>query len=76
MNFVEGFTAEGVEPVYTRQEALAYFKEQSEITHLPFIFLSAGVSVIIIPRNITFSLKKQVLNSMEYYVDVLLGKIQ
>ena len=31
MNFVEGFTKEGVEPVYTREEALRLFKEQSEI---------------------------------------------
>lgn len=42
MNFVEGFSSE--EPVYTREEALQHFKEQSEATQLPFIFLSAGVS--------------------------------
>ncbi|HFI0256070.1 TPA: tagatose-bisphosphate aldolase [Streptococcus suis] len=42
MNFVEGYTEE--EPVYTLAEAKAYFKEQAESTHLPFIFLSAGVS--------------------------------
>ena len=55
MNFVEGFTAEGVEPVYTRQEALAYFKEQSEITHLPFIFLSAGVSASLFQETLRFA---------------------
>ena len=44
MNFVEGFTKEGVEPVYSVTEAQAFFKEQSDATHLPFIFLSAGVS--------------------------------
>ena len=55
MNFVEGFTAEGVEPVYTRQEALAYFKEQSEITHLPFIFLSAGVSAELFQETLRFA---------------------
>ena len=44
MNFVEGFTKEGVEPVYSLAEAKAFFKEQSDATHLPFIFLSAGVS--------------------------------
>lgn len=44
MNFVEGYTKEGMEPVYSLEEAKAAFKEQSESTHLPFIFLSAGVS--------------------------------
>lgn len=42
MNFVEGYT-EG-EIAYTKAEAIDYFKEQSEATDLPFIFLSAGVS--------------------------------
>lgn len=42
MNFVAGYTKE--EPVYSLEEAKAYFKEQSDATHLPFIFLSAGVS--------------------------------
>src|SRR5699024_7598264 len=41
MNFVEGYAEEG-EAVYTREEALNYYKEQSEATHIPFIFLSAG----------------------------------
>ena len=44
MNFVEGFAKDGVEPVYSIAEAKAFFKEQSDATHLPFIFLSAGVS--------------------------------
>ena len=44
MNFVEGFTKGGVEPVYSLAEAKTFFKEQSDATHLPFIFLSAGVS--------------------------------
>lgn len=42
MNYVAGYTKE--EPVYSLEEAKAYFKEQSDATHLPFIFLSAGVS--------------------------------
>lgn len=42
MNFVEGYTDQ--EPVYSLEEAKSYFKEQAEATHLPFIFLSAGVS--------------------------------
>lgn len=44
MHFVEGFAKDGVEPVYSLAEAKAFFKEQSDATHLPFIFLSAGVS--------------------------------
>lgn len=44
MNFVEGFTKGEVEPVYSLAEAKTFFKEQSDATHLPFIFLSAGVS--------------------------------
>lgn len=41
MNFVEGF---GKEVVYTKEEAKKYFKEQSDLCKVPFIFLSAGVS--------------------------------
>ena len=55
MNFVEGFTKEGVEPVYTREEALRLFKEQSEITDLPFIFLSAGVSAELFQETLRFA---------------------
>lgn len=43
MNYVEGYTDE--EPVHTKEEAVKYFKEQSGSTHIPFIFLSAGVSM-------------------------------
>lgn len=53
MNFVEGFSSE--EPVYTREEALQHFKEQSEATHLPFIFLSAGVSAQLFQDTIIFA---------------------
>lgn len=42
MNFVEGFTKQ--EAVYSKEAAATFFKAQSEATHLPFIFLSAGVS--------------------------------
>ena len=55
MNFVEGLTKEGVEPVYTREEALRLFKEQSEITDLPFIFLSAGVSAELFQETLRFA---------------------
>ena len=55
MAFVEGFTAEGVEPVYTQAEAAAYFKEQSDATNLPFIFLSAGVTAELFRRTLVFA---------------------
>lgn len=53
MNFVEGYTSQ--EPVYTADEAKAYFKEQSEATHLPFIYLSAGVSAKLFQETLVFS---------------------
>ena len=53
INFVEGYTSE--EPVYTADEARAYFKEQSEATHLPFIYLSAGVSAKLFQETFVFS---------------------
>lgn len=53
MNYVEG-SAKG-EVVYTREEALAFFKEQSEATELPFIFLSAGVSAELFQKTLEFA---------------------
>lgn len=50
MNFVEGF-AQG-EVLHTKAEALAFFKEQSEATHLPFIFLSGGVSAALFQETL------------------------
>ncbi|MBE2894696.1 tagatose 1,6-diphosphate aldolase [Pasteurellaceae bacterium NCTC 11878] len=41
MNYVEGY---GNDVVHTQAQAKAFFKEQSDATHIPFIFLSAGVS--------------------------------
>ncbi|WP_321433662.1 tagatose-bisphosphate aldolase [Trichococcus flocculiformis] len=52
MNYVEGF---GEEVCYTREEALGYFKEQSEATELPFIFLSAGVSAAMFQETLRFA---------------------
>lgn len=54
MAFVEGYAKEG-EAVYTREEAAAYFREQSEATHLPFIFLSAGVSAEMFQETLRFA---------------------
>lgn len=53
MNFVEGYTSE--EPVYTADEARAYFKEQSKATHLPFIYLSSGVSAKLFQETLVFA---------------------
>ena len=53
MNYVEGYT-EG-EVAYTKEEAMAYFKEQSEATNLPFIFLSAGVSAELFQETLKFA---------------------
>lgn len=42
MNFIEGLGKE--EAVYTRKEAIKHFKDQSDSTNLPFIFLSGGIT--------------------------------
>lgn len=55
MNYVEGFAKSSDEVVYTREEALSYFKEQSEKTNLPFIFLSAGVSAKLFQETLYFA---------------------
>lgn len=52
MNFVEGF---GEEAVYSKAEAAAFFKEQSDATDLPFIFLSAGVSTQLFQDTLVFA---------------------
>jgi tagatose 1,6-diphosphate aldolase len=44
MKFVAGTQAFTGETAYTRDEAVAYFKETSESVSKPFIYLSAGVS--------------------------------
>ncbi|MFH5777898.1 tagatose-bisphosphate aldolase [Heyndrickxia oleronia] len=53
MNFVEGFT-EG-EFIYTKEQAAQYFNEQSEATHLPYIYLSAGVSAQLFRETLEFA---------------------
>lgn len=52
MKFVEGF---GEEVVYTKEEAREFFKEQSDATTLPFIFLSAGVSASMFQDTLRFA---------------------
>ncbi|WP_392558427.1 tagatose-bisphosphate aldolase [Orbus mooreae] len=53
MKYVEGFTDGPV--AYSKQEAANYFKQQSESTHLPFIFLSAGVSAELFQQTLFFA---------------------
>lgn len=53
MEFVEGFAKE--EAIMTQEEAKAHFKAQDEATHLPFIFLSAGVSSELFQETLVFA---------------------
>ncbi|EOH97631.1 tagatose-bisphosphate aldolase [Enterococcus pallens] len=53
MNFVAGYGEE--EPVYTKEQAAGFFKEQAEATNLPFIFLSAGVSAALFQETLHFA---------------------
>ena len=53
MNYVEGF-ADG-DIVYTKEEAAAYFTEQEASTHLPYIYLSAGVSAKLFQDTVVFA---------------------
>ena len=52
MHYVEGY---GEDPLYTKQEAQAYFVEQSQATERPFIFLSAGVSADLFVETLRFA---------------------
>lgn len=53
MNYVEGY-AKG-ESVYSKTEAAKFFKAQSDATHLPYIFLSAGVSAELFQETLKFA---------------------
>lgn len=52
MAFVEGF---GQDVCYSKTNAQQLFKEQSEATELPFIFLSAGVSSELFQKTLYFA---------------------
>lgn len=54
MNYVEGFAESGDE-LYSKEEAKRHFKEQSDATDLPFIFLSAGVSAELFQETMKFA---------------------
>ena len=53
MNYVEGYATEEV--IHTKAEAANFFKEQSEATNLPFIFLSAGVKAELFQETLRFA---------------------
>lgn len=54
MNYVEGY-CEKSDEVYSKAEAAQHFVDQSQSTHLPFIFLSAGVSAQLFQDTLTFA---------------------
>ena len=55
MNYVEGFAENGV--LFSKKEALKFFKDQSEATRIPFIFLSGGVSAELFQETLKFAKK-------------------
>lgn len=44
MNYVEGSPSAGTEILYSREEAVDYYRRAAEQTQIPFIYLSQGVS--------------------------------
>jgi len=54
-DLVEGFQKEGLEAVYTQEEAADYFKEASDAATRPFIYLSAGVPANVFRDELTFA---------------------
>ncbi|MFS1663532.1 tagatose-bisphosphate aldolase [Streptococcus sp. zg-JUN1979] len=52
MSYVEGY---GSEVAYSQKEAADYFKAQNEATHLPYIYLSAGVSAELFQETLGFA---------------------
>lgn len=53
MNYVEGFATGEV--VYTKAEAVQHFRDQEAATHLPYIYLSAGVSAKLFQDTLVFA---------------------
>ena len=53
MNYVEGYGEDEI--LHTREEALKYFKDQSDATNIPFIFLSGGVSADLFKETLKFA---------------------
>lgn len=55
MNYVEGFAENEV--LFSKKEALKFFKDQSDATSIPFIFLSGGVSAELFQETLKFAKK-------------------
>lgn len=53
MNFVEGFGRGEI--VYSKAEAAQHFRDQEAATHLPYIYLSAGVSAQLFQETLVFA---------------------
>ncbi|AEV94378.1 tagatose-bisphosphate aldolase [Pediococcus claussenii] len=53
--YVEGFAENSDNVVYSRTDALEFYKEESDATKLPFIFLSAGVSAELFQEELLFA---------------------
>lgn len=66
MEFVEGF---GDSAIFSQEEAAELFKQQSNATTLPFIFLSAGVSASLFQDTLQFA-----KNAGSTYNGVLCGR--
>lgn len=66
MNYVEGY---GLKTCYTQEAAMVHFKEQSQATALPFIFLSAGVSANLFQETLQFA-----ANAKSTFNGVLCGR--
>lgn len=53
MNYVAGYGED--EPLHTKEEAAAFFKAQSDVSDIPYIFLSAGVSAVLFQETLKFA---------------------
>lgn len=52
MNYVEGF---GDDPIYSKEEAKEFYRQQDQATDIPYIFLSGGVSAELFQKTIKFA---------------------
>lgn len=57
MQFVEGARAYKGETAYTRAEAADFFREAAAATHLPFVYLSAGVTSAAFLETLEFAVE-------------------
>lgn len=53
MNYVAGFNQGEI--AYSKEEAVQYFREQEASSHLPYIYLSAGVSSKLFQETLVFA---------------------